>query len=193
MVACDEAAHLIPPDVPFFASNCPDALGQLADASIHFPCANIVRICLENPLIDPVSIDRLINNAMTFPKYDYIGYCNSKGRPAIELPLGCCAELIKSKALRIAEREATAPIHRAEVTSYLYMHPERFQVNFLHLPEGLDHQDVRLTLAANEDWERMQDLYDALGDELDWRDVTDYLACQPHLRRQMAALNATMN
>ncbi|MGC4003034.1 MAG: hypothetical protein QM811_07830 [Pirellulales bacterium] len=183
---------LVPPDVPFFASTRPDALGQLADALFHYSAANVVRICLEHPFIDPVLVDRLVTHAAATPSADYVGFCTRSGCPAIETPIGSYGELCKSKAIRIADRDATHPRDREEPTRSLYRRPERFQASFLALPDELDRRDVRLALEENEDWDVMHELCDALGEEPDWRDVTEYLSSQPRIRSRMAAMNAGM-
>lgn len=187
-----DIAALVPPDVPFFASSRPDALGQLADALFHYSALNVVRICLEHPLLDPVLIDRLITNAAAAPKCDYIGYRTGDGSPAVESNIGCFAELCKTKALRVADRDATLPADRDNVTRYLYTHPERFSVYLLPIPIELDRDDVRLLLAERDDWDHLEEIFEALGEELDWQDLGGYLAAQPALRRKMAALNESV-
>lgn len=185
-----DLATMVPTDVPLFTSSRPDALGQFADALFHYSCVNVVRICLEHPFVDPVLIDRLITNAATAPKFDYIGYCTGQGQPVVESMLGCCAELCKSKAVRIADREATDPQDRHNVTRYIYRHLERFQISLLPLPNELDRTDIRLALGEHEDWEHLSDICDSLGEEPDYRDIADFLASQPRMRNRMAALNA---
>ena len=193
VAAADQRADLatmVPTDVPLFTSSRPDALGQFADALFHYSCVNVVRICLEHPFVDPVLIDRLITNAATAPNFDYIGYCTGQGQPVVESMLGCCAELCKSKAVRIADREATDAADRHNVTRYIYRHLERFQISLLPLPSELDRTDIRLALGEHEDWEHLSDICDSLGEEPDYRDIADFLANHPRMRDRMAELNA---
>ncbi|MDX1963300.1 MAG: hypothetical protein SFX18_09115 [Pirellulales bacterium] len=194
LVACaaaefERVSPLVPPDVPCFASQRPDALGQFTDTLLHVPCLQAVRVCLEHPFVDPELMDRLVTQAALQPHLDYIGYGTSAGQPAVESPIGCFAELCKTKALRIADRDATLPADRAGVTRYLYTHPERFAAQWLPMPTELDRADVRLALWGDDDREHCEDLYEALDGAVDYQTVTRFLHAQPHLRRRMAAMN----
>jgi hypothetical protein len=49
-----------------------------------------------------------------------------------------------------------------------------------------------LRIESADDWENIQQIVDALGDEqLDWERIAGLLAQQPDLRKRMAALNRT--
>ena len=186
----DRIRALVPPDVPTFVSAQPDRLGQCADAIERFRPRAVVRVCADNPFIDPVLVDRLVSTADAHPNCDYISYCSADGRPAIQTHLGLFAEWCSAEALRRACREARRPADRAAVTSYLYSHPELFNVRLIRLPAELDRDDVRLKIDFEEDWEHAQAIYEALGpDEWDLRRITDLLDHQPALRQRMAVLN----
>jgi spore coat polysaccharide biosynthesis protein SpsF (cytidylyltransferase family) len=54
----------------------------------------------------------------------------------------------------------------------------------------LDRDDVRLVIEGEEDWEHVQEIVEALGqDNLDWRTLAELLKYQPGLRGNMARLN----
>ncbi|HZZ28429.1 MAG TPA: hypothetical protein VFE46_10545 [Pirellulales bacterium] len=60
-------------------------------------------------------------------------------------------------------------------------------------PQGLDRDDVRLTIGSEEDWEHAQAIFEALGPEqLDYQRIAGLLDHQPALRQRMAALNRTV-
>ena len=181
---------LVPPDVPTWTSNQPDPLARLVDTLDHFRARSVVRVSADNPFIDPVLVDRLVSTADTHPNCDYISYCSADGRPAILTHLGLCAEWCSGEALRRAGHEARRASDRDAVTSFLYSHPELFNVRLIPLPAELDRDDVRLKIDFEEDWEHAQAIYEALGpDEWDWRRVADLLDHQPALRRPLAVLN----
>jgi spore coat polysaccharide biosynthesis protein SpsF len=110
--------------------------------------------------------------------------------PTVETDLGSFAEFCKTKAVRIADREATSSLDRESVTRYLYTHPERYQVNLIQLPSELDRPDVRLSLTEPEDWDYLEDISEALGEELDWQRLTGYLANRNHGRFVQPALRS---
>jgi spore coat polysaccharide biosynthesis protein SpsF len=183
-------SELVPPDVPLYRSDRKDALGQIADALLAYPAKGVVRVGIEQPFVDPELIDRLVTRANEHPGCDYIGYCSRNGKPAIQSSLGMFGEYIQTRALLAADREASLPDDRSNVTRYLYSRPDKFAVRMIPVPVELDREDLRLRIESVDDWEHAQQIVDALGDEhLDWQRIAGLLAQQPDLRRRMAALN----
>jgi len=186
----EQIRQLVPPDVPVFISSQRDPLARFAGALDEFRARSAVRICADNPFIDPVLIDRLVSTADAHPSCDYISYCCGDGRPAILTQLGVLAEWCSVESLRHANREAKRAADRESVTGYLYAHPELFNVRLIPLPAELDREDLRLKIDVEEDWEHAQVIYEALGpEEWDWQRIADLLDHQPALRKRMAVLN----
>lgn len=182
--------ELVPADVPVVVGSEHDVLGRFAAVVEQYPCDAVVRICADNPFIDPDLIDRLVSEADSHPECDYIGYCIGGGRPAILSPLGFFAEWCRAGALSQAAREASDPADREHVTRYLYSHPERYSLRLVPAPAQLDRDDVRLTVDIEEDWDHAEAIYEALGPErLDWRRIAILLEQQPRLRQRMRDLN----
>ncbi|MEX0677608.1 MAG: NTP transferase domain-containing protein [Pirellulales bacterium] len=181
---------LVPPDVEVLSLASLDPLATMVAALEQCRARSLVHICADNPFNDPVLIDRLVTTADAHPHCDYIGYCRADGRPAILTHLGVFAEWCNADALRRADREVTNPADRRHVTTYLYGHPEKFNVRLIPLPAELDREDLRLRIDGEEDWEHAQVIYEALGhDECDWQRIADLLDSQPALRKRMAVLN----
>ena len=195
VVAGDAAEHLwlsklVPLDVPVVLSDRPDAMIRLLRALEEYRAEAVVCVQGDDPFIDPALIDRLITSAETAPECDYASYCLRDGRPAIMSPVGVCAEWFRVRALRRAVRGGQAPADRQQVTRYFCSHPENFNLRLIPAPEGIDRENVRLTIASDEDWDHALAIYDALGPEaLDWQRIAELLDHQPALRRRMAVLN----
>jgi len=184
-----ELASLVPSDVPVFFGSTTDALTRFWDAAHQFDADSVIRISADSPFIDPVLIDRLVTISGTEP-LDYIGYGSRDGRPAVESPLGVFAEWMTTRALRRAERRASDPRDRSNVTRHIYSHPDDFRVLLIPVPMPLDRDDVRLTVGSHEDWEHAQEILEALGPEqLDWQGIAGLLHHQPGMRNRMAVLN----
>ena len=112
------------------------------------------------------------------------------GQPTILSPLGVFAEWCRATALVQADRAATAPADREEITRYLYSHPETFRLRLIPVPSELDRDDLRLTVEHEEDWEHLHTIYDALGPEgFEWRQIADLLHRNPDVLARMAHLN----
>lgn len=182
--------RLVPADVEICTSNQRDALGRFAVALERYQPRAVVRVCADHPFVDPVLVDRLITTADAHPNCDYIGYCRADGRPAILTQLGVSAEWCTAAALLRANDRAKRLTEREHVTSFLYGHPELFNVRLIPLPTELDRDDLRLKIDFEEDWDHAEVLYEALGhDEWDWQRIADLLDSQPALRDRMASLN----
>ena len=181
---------LVPPDVPVLMSETSDMLSRFTLALEEYPAEAVVRIQGDNLFIDPALIDRLVTAAESFEDCDYVSYGSRDGRPAILSPVGIYAEWFRVRALRRANRLAKNPVDRERVTSYLYSHSEKFQVQWIPAPAEIDRDDVRLTIANDEDWDHALAIYDALGPEaFDWQRIARFLSHQPGMRMRMAALN----
>jgi spore coat polysaccharide biosynthesis protein SpsF len=185
-----ELCRSVPPDVPVFASKAGDPLKRITQALDEYSADAIVLVRVDWPFIDPSLIDRLVTTADANPACDYISYCLRDGQPAILSFVGVFAEWCKVKALRKAERRAADPGDRQNITRYIYSHPEDFCIRLIPAPDQLDRSDVRLTVDLEEDWDNLQDIYEALGpDGLEWQRVVRLLDSHPALRERMAELN----
>src|SRR5262245_44979101 len=185
-----ELAELAPCDVPLLVSDGPDALARFAAALEEYPARAVVRVAAEHPFVDPVLIDRLVTTAAVHGEADYIGYCSRSGRPVVMSPLGAIGEWIRASAIRRANHEAGDVSDREQMSAHFHAHPEQFNLRLIPIPQQLDRDDVRLTIGGEEDWDRTQTIFEALGPEpLDYRRVADLLHHQPALRQRMAALN----
>ncbi len=181
--------ELVPADVNVVFRPERDRLSQLVAAARAAGATAVIRVCAENPYVDPVLIDQLVREAGDRPGCDYIGYCSRSGQPAVQTPLGAFAEWCSTTALGRADAEASGA-ERAGVTSFLYQHPERFCIRLLNVPPELDRDDLRLRVDVEEDWEHAQVIHEALGgDEWDWQHLAGLLDHQPALRERMAMLN----
>lgn len=187
---CQLLSTLVPPDVPILTVEAKDPLRQFVIATEKYRCEAVVRVQSDQPFVDPTLIDRLVASADAQGSCDYVSYCSRDGRPAILSPVGVYAEWIRTDALRRADRKATAPSDREQVTRFIYGHPEQFNLRLIPAPAQVDRDDMRLTVDIEEDWDHLLTIVDALGaDELDWRRIADLLDHQPALRSRMAVLN----
>lgn len=181
---------LVPSDVPVYFGSESDVLSRFAEVIDAYEPTGVVRVCADNPFIDPELIDPLVVTAAQHPECDYLSYARRNGRPAILTAVGLFAEWCRAEALLIAHREATALSDREHVTRFLYSQPDRFRLRLLPMPERLDREDLRLTVDFEEDFDHAETIFEALGPErLDWRRIADLLEMQPDLRERMARLN----
>lgn len=185
-----EIRRLVPSDIAVYTGSETDVLGRFAAVVRELEPDAVVRVCADNPFIDPTLIDDLIRAADEHTGADYVGYEARDGRPAILGSIGLFAEWCRASALLHADVEAEASADREHVTRYLYTNTDRFKVRLIRAPEAIDRGDLRLTLDFEQDWEHAETIFDALGPEnLNWRAIASLLEAQPALRSQMERMN----
>jgi len=182
---------IVPGGVPIVAGLADDVLGRFLQVLDLFPADLVVRVCADNPFVEPLLIDRLVEHAWKDPTADYVGFRCANGRPAILTGIGMFVECVRPSALRRAAELTTDRCDREHVTRFLYSHPEQFSLAYLPCPAPLDRADLRLTVDLSEDWQHACTVYKALGPEpLAWQEIADYVAQSEPLRRRMRDLNA---
>lgn len=175
-------AELVPADVEVFTSRGIDELARSADAARTLQADAVVRISVESPFLDPALIDRLVAEADEHPQCDYISYCAQQGQPIVLSAMGIFAEWCRATALDEASRVASDTKARAEVTSFLYSHPEKFNIRLIAAPEGLEREDA-LSMRSQTDWEMARAIYESLGPEqLEWQRIAQLFRDHPALK-----------
>ena len=125
-----------------------DVLARYYQAASHVGATDIVRVTADCPLIDPLLIDRIIEE---FHKrrdagapLDYFSNVHPR-----TFPRGLDAELFTMEALRIAHREAEATLEREHVTPFFYLNPDRFVMD--NYVQQVDQYALRWTLDESAD------------------------------------------
>jgi spore coat polysaccharide biosynthesis protein SpsF len=186
-LAADDAiaglAHRL--DLPCVRGHATDLLDRhLLAARLH-EADVVVKIPSDCPLIDPVTIDRVIGAYLGSDRAHYV----SNLHPA-SWPDGFDVEVMSYAALETAGREAERPLDREHTTPYLWDNPHRFVVENVTWGRGWDaSKTYRLTLDHREDYEVIRALYDELWSPIrhfTLDDILDALAGRPEL----AATNA---
>ena len=138
----------------------------------------IVRLTADCPLLDPGLIDAVVGLWRSRPA-DYVSTVTPRS-----LPRGLDVELVRSDVLRQVDGLA-AGADRTHVTSYVYQHPERFEI--LGVSVQPDASDLRVTLDTSEDAALLDALTALIGDRIPtWRDTVD--ALRQHL--EISGINA---
>jgi spore coat polysaccharide biosynthesis protein SpsF len=134
----------------------------------------VLRFTADCPLLDP---ELIALAAKVFAAAPYVDYLSTS--IARTLPRGLDVEVVRTDVLRSIDKLATDH-HRTHVTSYIYSHPEDFNVLGLTLQPDLSH--LRLTLDTPDDWRLIEAIIEHFGDvSVPVRTLTDWLAHRPEL------------
>ena len=120
--------------IPVFRGSETDVLGRLLAAAEKVQAKNVIRICADNPFIDPGEVERLIDY-FKVNKCDYA--CNHRDRLGSGYADGFGAEILSTKLLKRIAKKATARAHREHVTLYLWDHAASFKLQAIDAPINL--------------------------------------------------------
>jgi len=166
--------------VGLFRGSETDVLDRYVKASEKFDADIVVRICGDNPLTDPMEIDKLVRNHIkTGADYSYNNIPHLKG-----LPDGSGAEAISIDVLKKLDKLAKKQSHREHVTLFIHDNLSLFHVEKLDADPGLMRPEFRLDVDYDEDLEFIRKIYDILyepGKIIKLREVIDLLDRQPDL------------
>jgi spore coat polysaccharide biosynthesis protein SpsF len=143
--------------VPVHRGPSEDVLTRFVEVLADHPAAAVARFTADCPLLDPEIMATVANCYHAVSDVDYLSTAIVR-----TLPRGLDVEIVSAAALRRADVLATG-YHRAHVTSYLWSNPEQFRV--LGLNVAPDCSDLRLTLDTPEDWELLEAVILAMGEE----------------------------
>jgi len=147
--------------VPWFRGDEHDLLDRHYKAARQFGADVCVKIPSDCPLIDPMTIDRVIAHYIVHrDTCDFV----STLHPAT-YPHGQDVEVIPMPVLGIAWREATLPMHREHTTPFIWDQPERFRIGNCVWESGRDYSlSHRWTIDYPEDYEFIHTVYNELYD-----------------------------
>jgi spore coat polysaccharide biosynthesis protein SpsF len=141
--------------VKVFRGSEADVLDRFVKAAEYSEADAIVRICADNPLIDPGEIDRLIqdyNNGGA----DYV--CNNQDRLGSGYADGFGAEIFKFSLLKSIDKTELSPLYREHVTLYFWDHMDQISVRSLQAPSALNFPKLKFDVDTSEDFLVLQTL-----------------------------------
>lgn len=134
-------------NIPYIRGSENDVLERFYQCSLKYNPDVIVRATCDNPCVDWVMTDKMIE---MLKDNDYVKYHNA--------PLGTGVEVFTYSSFLKVHTEATTEAQHEHVTPYYYQHPELFRIGVYEFTELLS-RDYRLTMDTEEDNQVMQDIY----------------------------------
>lgn len=136
-----------------------DVLKRFVDAATWAGTDCLIRVCADNPFLDMDAVELLIER-IGHGEHDYIAFAMSDGTPSIKTHYGFWPEAVTLDALKRVEGYTKEKLYREHVTNYIYMHPDRFDIDFVPIDREIEEQpNIRLTLDTPEDFEMQRLIY----------------------------------
>lgn len=156
-----------------------DVLDRYYQASKKFSADIIVRITADCPLINPTTIDKMIDLCLK-ENADYI--CGHPDFPSIEQGV----EVFSFIALGKVKNMAIKDYQREHVTIFVKENPDLFKIRTIKPRAVFQRADMRLTVDTKEDLQLMREIYKRLYIEntiIDLEDVVELLISNQSLRK----------
>jgi len=115
----------------------------------------IVRVCADNPFVDPVELDRLID-FFAASNVDYA--CNHLDRLGSRYADGFGAEILGAELLRKLAAQAVDGGHREHVTAYLWDHAKTYRMAAVPAPPELAYPWLKFDVDLPADLVRLEKL-----------------------------------
>jgi spore coat polysaccharide biosynthesis protein SpsF len=145
-------------NILIFRGNENDVLSRIAGAAKKYDADIVVRICADNPFIDPNQIDILINSFKS-GSYDYM--CNHQNRLNSGFADGFGAEILSASILHQLTTYDLDQSFREHATSYIWAHFKRYKISVLQAPANLAYPHLKFDVDFLEDLNKLNSLVDA--------------------------------
>lgn len=143
--------------VKSFVGSENNVLKRFYKAAKKFGLEIVIRICSDNPFIDPVIMGEIIaffNNN----NYDYVSTSSLK----TNFPLGSLIEIIPFNILEKVYELAESVPDKEHVTYFIHTHPKLFSIYFYNLKNFEKIEDLRITIDQIEDLDFCREIYKRL-------------------------------
>ena len=151
-------AHLQANNELVFRGSENDVLDRFIKAAEAYQLDGIIRICSDNPFMDPDGINTLLEKAQ-HSKADYIGFWIND-LPSIKTHFGFWGEFVTLDALKKVAFTTDDQQAHEHVTIHIYTHPEEYCCEWIDCPDFIQgRNDIRLTVDTQEDFENAQRVY----------------------------------
>lgn len=139
--------------IAVFRGSESDVLGRIVGAARTFGADNVVRVCADNPWVDPGEVDRLVAYFVA-EECDYA--CNHQDRLGSRYADGFGAEMLSTALLVDIAILATEQRHREHATLYLWDHADYYRLCAVPAPRELAWPEFRFDVNEKNDLEFMQ-------------------------------------
>ena len=134
-----------------------DLVDRYYQAAKAFDAGLVVRICADNPVIEPAEIDRIVTHhwrvssdfSSNVQNIDDNGY-----------PDGIGAEVFSLSTLEYLWRHVTDPSNREHPHSFVYQHPERFRIGTVLCPAEFRRPDLKLDVNTPDELSYVRAIYE---------------------------------
>jgi spore coat polysaccharide biosynthesis protein SpsF len=142
--------------INFFAGKENDVLQRFTDSVSNIKKANIIRICADNPFIDPLQIDLLVS-FYSKNKFDYV--CNHQNKLNSQYADGFGAEILSLDLLRkLNKLTLNNKEYREHVTLFIWKNKKKFKIHSLKASKNLAYPELKFDIDTLDDFKNIKSL-----------------------------------
>lgn len=135
-----------------------DVLGRFAAAASHYGAETVVRVCADNPFIDPDELDRLVSHFKMSPcDYSF----NHQSRLGSGHADGFGGEILSNGLLQKIAHDAIDVRHREHATLYIWENLGEFHVSAVPAKNHLENPEMRFDVDSPDDLAYLDALFRA--------------------------------
>jgi len=158
----------------YFRGEANNVLDRYYQCAKNFSISPIVRISADDPLIDPMIIDKVVEKFYS-DSYDYVSNTHPR-----TFPQGNEVEIFSFESLETAWRYAKKKSEKEHVTPYLYNNKEKFRIANVEHSQNLSF--LRWTVDRQNDLNFVRLIVSKIQKiPILMTDILDVLAKEPHL------------
>lgn len=172
----EELAHNL--GVGCYRGSEDDVLDRVLKAARLYQADIIVEITADCPLIDPETIDILLDIYLR-NSYDYVSNTLKQ-----TYPNGLDSQVFSLKTLEEVASLTQDPVDHEHVSLYIYEHPEHYSLYNLESKLDERYWDLRLTVDTKEDFDLIKNIFEELyphNPSFNLDDILNYLDHNPQL------------
>ena len=138
--------------VDIFRGKESDVLDRLAHAARKHKAETVVRVCADNPFVDPRELKRLFNTYVS-TTCDYA--CNHQDRLDSKYADGFGAEIFSNNLLQEISKCTKESSHREHVTQYIWDNKNKYKLHSVRAPIQLAHPKLKFDIDTKIDLARL--------------------------------------
>jgi spore coat polysaccharide biosynthesis protein SpsF len=150
----------------------------------------VLRVCADNPFIEPAFIDAMINESEKprNSEYDYFSFADKDGIPSVLTHWGFFSELIRMGSFRKAGTMNLTPYEKEHVTPVFYKNSS-FKASWLPVPAELQEMKIRCTVDTPDDLALLKVIREEVGNiDFTWSDIIHAIKQKPWITERMKKL-----
>lgn len=141
--------------IAVFRGSHENVLRRVIDAATPLMPDAILRVCADNPFVDPRLLDVLVDDF----RNDWCDYAfNHRPGPGLTVADGFGGEVFDFRSLASVESRFEEPRYREHLTSPFWEHQNVFKIRAVRVSADLQHQSLRFDVDTPEDLEKLNQL-----------------------------------